>query len=555
MNYQFSPYLVIVLLSSLLTIGLSYFGFKYRKIRGGKVFAVTMLLLSLWSLSNIMELSATKLSVKLFWANMQYIAYALSPVAGLMLISQFVGKYNLLTRKNVILLAIIPLITIILAWTNSYHGLIRQNISLANNNLLSTIEKDYGSWFLVHSFYSYSLQGLAIIFIVSSFWTQPSNYRKQTVPLLVAQVLSLLPSLLYVVGLSPIVSYDLTPSFFGITGLVFAYGIFFNSFFEMIPIARETIIEKISSGIIVVDIQNRILDINLKATELLGCNKKKSIEKNLTDISTKLSTTIKVMIEKNLNRKEISYRQKYFYEINLTPLKDYRNDLVARVILINDITEEKLVQNQLLKQQSEIATMKERERMARDLHDNLGQILSFISIQAQAINHEIDKDNQALAKEYLTKLIKITQEAHQDVREYVYKIRNNPCHERPILKILLEIIEDFKNTSEIKTIVDIPDKINDIISKVESKNHLSNILKEALNNIIKHSNATLVTISFEIKEDNYQLIIEDNGEGFDISKHNHSSGLNIMKERASLLDGRLEVESKLEEGTKVTVTG
>jgi nitrate/nitrite-specific signal transduction histidine kinase len=211
-----------------------------------------------------------------------------------------------------------------------------------------------------------------------------------------------------------------------------------------------------------------------------------------------------------------------------------------------------LAREEINKQKQELAVMDERERLARDLHDNLGQILGFSNIQIQAVRQELKKENLKLADQYLQRLNEIIKNAHKDIREYVYNIRNNLYYKKDFIVLLKEEIEKFKEKSDFEVKCVISEGITLETIGTEEKLQLIYIVKEALTNILKHAEVDNAKILLNKKGKLIELIIEDNGKGI-YSLKNSGSGLNIMNERAMLIGGELIINSKPGKGTKIIV--
>lgn len=134
----------------------------------------------------------TDLPTKLFWANVQYIFYNVIPVTWLVLALQYTGKDRWLTRRRLFWLLIIPVLTIIVAWTNQYHGLLRRDVFLDLNGPFPVVGKTYGPWFWVFAVYSYPLMIVSCVIHLRAMWRMQRIYRWQTLALLTGLVLPLL---------------------------------------------------------------------------------------------------------------------------------------------------------------------------------------------------------------------------------------------------------------------------------------------------------------------------------------------------------------------------
>jgi hypothetical protein len=201
-----------------------------------------MLLASLWSAANSLEMAGTDLATKLFWANMQYFSYAFMPVTWLVLVLGFVER-DLWLKHRRFLLYVIPVLTVVLVWTNDLHGLIRQNVRLDAVGLFPVIAKEYGPWFWVFSVYSDILSVCSVLFCGLTLRRRSALYRRQALALLVGLSLVYLQHLLYISGLHPVSRFDLTPVFLGLSGLIISWGIFRYHLFDIVPVARENVIE------------------------------------------------------------------------------------------------------------------------------------------------------------------------------------------------------------------------------------------------------------------------------------------------------------------------
>ncbi len=557
MVYQFTPYAILLLISATILLGLLFYAYRFRTIRGAKIFIVAMLLGVFWCLGNIFEMAAITLDTKLFWANFQYLAYGFAPISWLVLVFRFTGRANWINKKNLILMSIIPVITILLVWTNQYHHLMRYNVRLVNIGVFSVISKNYGLWFWVHFLQAYSFNFFSIILLLRTVWKKNTIYQKQAMSLLIGLGLIMIFNILYVTGLSPFQGQDITPLIFGISGLIIAWGIFRFRLFDLVPIARTTVMEKMATGVIVIDKLNRIIDINPRAKNIFSAETLK-LGENLANISDSFAVFLNRKKTKELYQEEIMLIKngsKNYYEIYISPLRDYRQDIIAHVIIINDITDMKSAREEINKQQEELAVMSERERMARDLHDNLGQILSFANVQTQAISKVLTNGEIEQADDYLKRLSEIIRDAHQEIREYVYQARDNTYYKVKLTDIIYKQIKSFKETTAIRVELSIDENIKLNTFSSEEKKQLDNILKEALTNILKHASASQVEIKFSFDQSNYHLEIKDNGTGIqsqDLAVGKTGSGFSIMNERTKIINGKMKVESRSGSGTKLS---
>jgi len=558
--YQFVPYNILLLLSALTTLVLGVYGYRHRVAPGAKAFVAGMFIGTLWSVANALEISALTLEHKLFWANIQYIAYSLAPVVWIIMVLQFSEKARWVNKKTLLLLLIIPVITCSFIWTDQIYGLVRYDIYLDTAGPLPVIAKKYGPWFWAHFAQAYFLNFYSLFLLLKTVFSKNNIYRTQSVMLLIGTGLIAVFNLIYISGISPI-RYDISPFIFSVSGAIIAWGIFRFRLFNLIPIARNKVVEAMNNIVIVVDAEDIVVDFNPAAIELIAISKDQNlIGKPLSLLADGITALVKqgdILIQREFQFVQVAKGICRDYEILISPIRNNKGALMGRVIVMNDITELKQAQEELIREQRELAAMAERDRLTKDLHDNLGQIFSFAGVQIQAAQLEQRRGNQKVADNYLERLGEIIEGAHQEMRNYVYNTRIDEYRKKTIENLIMNQISKFIDNSGYFSRKDVIMNLTDFGFPVEVKMHIVNIVKEALNNILKHACATSVKISLGVGSGCYKLVIEDNGLGFVSGNISHAkgtgSGLCIMDERARLLGGTMKIDSTPGQYTKITV--
>ncbi len=195
-----------------------------------------------------------------------------------------------------------------------------------------------------------------------------------------------------------------------------------------------------------------------------------------------------------------------------------------------------------------LAAAEERTRIARDLHDRLGQYLTYIALELERINN-----SKPQPSEELTELHGDVQGAIGEFRDTLIELRTSVTPERPLSVVLGEVVERFRKRSSLEIDLVVPTTAVRLPSLVE--NELLRISQEALNNIEKHAAATRVHLAWSVEAGRGVLVIQDNGRGFDTGKgiRGNAYGLVGMKERAAAIGAVLEIASRPGAGTAITV--
>ncbi|MGC1375043.1 MAG: PAS domain S-box protein, partial [Anaerolineales bacterium] len=248
-------------------------------------------------------------------------------------------------------------------------------------------------------------------------------------------------------------------------------------------------------------------------------------------------------------------------DILLSPLQLGGKAFVTAAI--RDISERKQAeealrqtQAQVVEQQRALATLEERERVARELHDGIGQILGYVNVQAQAAQTLLGKNQPNAAQKNLEEIVQVAQDAHANLRHTILGLRDSAPPQRDFIQALQACLDSFHQAWGIETVFSPPQaKLPVLPAAVEDQ--LLHIVQEALVNIRKHAAARRVEVLISLQPGEMTLIVSDDGRGFDPQlapgAEQEHFGLGIMRERAGQLGGRVEIRSGAGNGTKVLV--
>ncbi len=198
---------------------------------------------------------------------------------------------------------------------------------------------------------------------------------------------------------------------------------------------------------------------------------------------------------------------------------------------------------------------RERQRIARDLHDCSLQNLTHIVHKIELASMYIDKD-VIQAKLELASISKNIKEVIEEIRNTIFDLRPMQFDDFGLRESIEQLVEKIKRESSLDIACNVDENIN--CSDQSILMSIYRIVQECINNAVKHSNGKLVKINIKKKDDYFDISISDNGEGFDVEeifneKAKKHFGLMILKERVNILHGTINIESELEKGTKVHI--
>ena len=197
-----------------------------------------------------------------------------------------------------------------------------------------------------------------------------------------------------------------------------------------------------------------------------------------------------------------------------------------------------------------LAEENERKRIANELHDSLGQSLSTIAFKVRATLEKVG-DKVKTGFESLEAIMPIIQQSIEEVRRIGMNLRPAILDDLGLLPTIGWFIRGYQTTYP-SICVEKQTEIEETQVADPLKAVIYRILQEAMNNIAKHSKANLVSISLmRKKDDRIELVIEDNGIGFDMGSIKKGLGLGSMRERAELSIGSFDIESLRGKGTVI----
>jgi PAS domain S-box-containing protein len=371
MQWHFTPYVLPVVAAAGISAALALIPWHRRSAPGAPAFCLLMLVVAEWSLAYALELVSPDLPSTLFWDNVSWLGSVCAPTLWLVFALQYTGRVKWLSRYTVAILVIEPLVTLLLAWTTQSHGLVERNIRLDTSDSFSGLEVTYGSWYWINIAYSYLLLFLGTSLIgvfIQRLIRSAHLYLRQASALLIAVVAPWVGNALTIFGWNPLPHLDLTPFAFTITGLAFGWNLFRFRLLDIVPVAREVVIESMDDAVIVVDGQHRIVDLNRVAQRLAGRTASEAVGQPLTQVFSAWPE----LVERSLNVTEAHAEVVLgegealrYFDLHISPLCRRNGQLAvtACLIVLNDITEHKQAERHCEKARNASATFLRKPRL------------------------------------------------------------------------------------------------------------------------------------------------------------------------------------------------
>jgi PAS domain S-box-containing protein len=369
-------------------------------------FPVFFAAICVWLLAYAWELSTPDLNTKILASKVQYLGIATTPTAWLIYTLHYARVGRWLTPLRYGLLTLEPLLIVGLVWTNEMHHLIWRRLELLLlSPTLSFLRITYGSFFYVHAVYSYCILIWATGLLLKTLMRSPHLYRGQVLTLLICAGapwlgnlvyltsqthVSVVPGHLYPLGSSTLLLLDWTPFSFLVTGLAAQWGRWRFRLWDIVPIARDAVIEGMQDGVIILDRQNRILDLNPAAQAILGCSMTAVVGQSAVQILSPwpllldhLAALEGVVASRSLGAKLLPLQHRlitqeqridetsYWFEISLSPLYSQQRHLMGQLMIWRDVTAQKTAERELIgaKEASEAANQAKSRFLAAMSHE------------------------------------------------------------------------------------------------------------------------------------------------------------------------------------------
>ena len=480
----------------------------------------------------------------IYFENFIYIGTCMLPVA-LFFVAIIFRNTKIRFKRKYLLLFVIPFLTLLVLYTNKYHHLFYKTYS---TNLSEMV---YGSYFYIHSIYTYGLLLVSIGIMINASLKNSGSFSKQTILIIIG---TMFPILVNLAGTFKIWNMNvcLTPISFSIAVIFYTFAILKFNFLKITPVALQKIVDRISDGYVVLDEENTITDFNKTFLDMFNLKPENIRSKNFIRFlnNRKVSKKSIVRITKSIQKanetdETISFEQhfseiKKYFKIEITPIKSDNNSL-GILFLLKDITQHK-EDMETIKNNQDI--LMERERLA-----GLGQLIGGIAHNLKTPIMSIAGAVQGLEnliREYDESIddpLVNSQDHHdiaKDMEEWIPKIRAH-------LEYMSDIITTVKgqavaslssDDTEEFTINELIKRVN-ILMKHELKNayiYMNVVMKTDENQIIKGNVNSLVQVvnnmisnaiqAYEGKHDqNIEMIVNKKENNIVISITDFAGGL------------------------------
>ena len=572
---SYIAYVIILIGSSIIACLLLIRILVLRSTPGAYGLMLSVACVAEWSLTYALEIIRTNLAEKIFWAKLEYIGISFVAVGIFIFAMYFSGRGAWLTYPRLILILTPALLCFLLALTNDSHRQIWPEIHFTNGLPFGPLAVTHGVGLLILTAYFYILLLLATISFLQVALRSQGLSSHQAWIMLAGMLFPWSANLIYIGGLSPFPTIDLTPLALTFANVAISVGFLRYRFMDIQPVAHSLVFNAIKDGVIVLDYKERIVDINPVTTLIFQ------------DIGNLLGREIYTLLPewnewKSANpmgevNQEICLElgsDKLTFRLRTTTLFDRNGKRNGRVLLISDITQLKRAQEQSM----EASRLKTQllASVGHDLRAPLGAIVGYAEMlrdgslgnisaeQEKASSEILDSANQLLS--FINNLV-----GQAQIETGKVVLRDFPFDVEEIIGPLMSTLNFHAHKKGLLFTQyidpDLPSKI------MGDQFWLRQIVLNLVNNAVKFTEKGSVNVRFIRHGENcWAIQVVDTGigipaeaqkrvfEAFEqvrnpemVRQSGFGLGLSIVAQLASIMNGNIELESEPNKGSRFTV--
>ncbi|MAU00542.1 MAG: hypothetical protein CL608_25645 [Anaerolineaceae bacterium] len=579
---KFTPIILPVLIASLIAIFLLAYTWQRRTMRGARPLLPLLLGIVIWLVGSTVEGLFFNYESRLFWSNVQYIGIVIVPTAWLVFSLYFTDRAAILTGRNIALLSLMPLATLILVWTSPWQQFFRISLVLNTAEAYPFWEWVPGPGWIMHTIYSYLLLISGVIILAQAYRQSARLHRRQIGVMLIGAIVPWIANIFSVIVRSPI---DYTPIAFLITGTAVAWGIFKVGLVEITPIIRKRVIDEMQEGMLVLDEQNRILEANPAVLHMMDVQDD-VLGKPIAEVMARWPELLVQFQDEVHAQAEISLpmagQETRYFQISLSPLHNRKGQQTGQLIMAHEITQQKQTEISLTKAK-EAAEAANRAKstflatMSHELRTPLAAIIGYSEL--------IQEKSELWGYEkIIPQLGQIGAAAHSlnglignilDLSKIEAERMDVVCSQFCVATMIQEVIANIQpqvDKNGDKLLLELADDLGEMNT---DQTKVRQILLNLLGNATKFTHEGTITLTAvrQTTSNTILFTVKDSGEGIpnemmaqifqpfvqadsSFTRVHGGSGLGlaISSRFCQMLGGTIAVESKLGEGTTFFVT-
>lgn len=584
---QYTTYIIPWVISITLTLTMGVYALRRRQSLASLPFAAMCFFAAWWSFFYIIGVISFNLQFKLVTTQIMYIGVLGVVLSWTAFALAFSGHGRWLNRRVVSLVLIIPIITLILIWTNNYHHLYWSEIGLVTDTVTGLVlfYAPAGPWFWIHAVYTYGVLLFGTIFLIRQYLETRNIYRWQIIISLIAIIAPWIANALVVFKLIE-TAVDITSLTFSFSILILGWGYFRVGLLDLVPVAQRAVFNTIPDLVIVLDPNLRIVELNPASLRTFELGTNPRIGQPFKQVFGKWLALDENDLRTNDFHKEVNIAingtPERWYDLFINTLYDSPSHIAGSLLTLRDITNFKENEAALAIARDEAIRANNFKtqllaNVSHELRTPLGVITGYTDLMNRGLYGPItEKQTVSLSRikesaQYLDSLVaELIDQAQLDSGRLQLAITS--FEPREVFGQVFNQLSVLAEAKKLEFIKEITEEIPQSI--VGDSQRLKQILVNLLGNAIKFTESGSVSARIYRKpETKWCIQVSDSGPGIPeeslqvifepfrqldhAAKHirkGYGLGLSISKQIVELMEGEIKVESTLGKGTSFTVT-
>ncbi|HVM94954.1 MAG TPA: histidine kinase N-terminal 7TM domain-containing protein [Candidatus Acidoferrales bacterium] len=559
MSWQFTPYVFAYLAAGAASLVAALYVWGRRQARAAWPLFIALVAEVEWAWTGAAAMSHADLAGQFFFVKLSYLGIVSLPPASFAFSLVYSGREQWLSRRTLMTLVAIPLITLLLLITNDAHGLMYKHMELATIAGFAKPVVVRGPWFWVHAVFSYTLVVSASFLLILSVVEAPSPYRYQIALVVFGSLIPLAGNLLQVMNWNPL-PVDITPIAFSAGSSAIALAVFHYRLFDLMPVARSIVIDGLADGVLVLDAKNRVIDANAGALRILARDSSAVVGRPARDVLSAFPRLVEQFGDVAQGEAEIALEVEggeHHYALRFSPILAANGAILGRVVVARDITDR-------------IRLIRELEAYSRvvahDLKSPIAVVHGYAALLEANVGNTLDESN----RKYLADAVRGCERMIRIVDELLLFARVRGAEKIAVAPVnMAEVVAEAKERLS-KTLTD----ANAVVlvprewpTALGNAAWVEEVWASYISNAIKYGGAPpRVELGAEnISDGMVRFWVRDNGSGIapqDVdrlfrefsrlgktSADSHGLGLSIVKRIVERLGGSVGVASTLGEGS------
>jgi signal transduction histidine kinase len=331
-----------------LTVGVTLYTWRWRKVPGATPFVMAMLCIFLFVVSAVLEILSDSSRAKLVFYNVRQVGAVFLPVAWVLLVWEQQNQRRWRSVGGLVAICSMPIVTILLIGTSGWHTIIRQSVYMVMYEGVGIIRVVSGIWMGINLVFMAALSLGALTLLGGDILRSRSAFRSQSFFLFLALLLPVIVTVLGILNINPITPLQPITVTFLPTVICASWALFRYGLFDFVPVAANVVIEQISDAVVVVDRKFRIAQSNPAADQLFKASQQKFGDLIAVEIHGIPMLAQLPLMDKRVTastvRQEVSEDGRT-YDANVSPFMP-RGQWMGDIVILRDVTEQRMAQDQ-----------------------------------------------------------------------------------------------------------------------------------------------------------------------------------------------------------------